>query len=187
MRSIAGAKATAPGDVRQRRPNLPSIEAVVIALVLGAGLQARQIAAGVRFAEALAPDLLCGEQGRQAALLLVFGPVGDNERPAHAQPDHVDGFGRLGDDHLVVEDELLHEALAAAAELLGPGDADIARVVQLLLPPAPALDKTLLAFFFGAVVSRLVCLEPGSDLVAQLLLRLAQLEVHSTNLTGNPP
>ncbi len=45
-------------DVGQRRPHLLPVDDVVIAGVLGARLQAGKVAARVRLAEALAPDLL---------------------------------------------------------------------------------------------------------------------------------
>src|SRR5712692_7697958 len=171
------------GDVRQRRPDFLAVDHVVVALVLGAGLQTRQVAAGVGLAEALAPDLLRREQRRQVALLLVFGPVRDHHRTAHAQPDHVDGLRRLRQDHLVVEDELLHEARSTTAVLLGPRDADVAGVEELLLPRAAALDEILLALGYGTVTTRFVGLQPGADLVAKFLFRLAQLEVHSPTLS----
>ena len=109
--------------------------------------------------------------------------MGDDDRAAHAQADHVDGLGRLCLDHLVVEDELLHEAGSPPAVLLGPGDADIAGVVHLLLPAPATLDEVLLALFGRAVTAGLVGLEPGTDLVAKLLLRPAELEVHAPTLS----
>src|ERR1700730_6061754 len=102
--------------------------------------------------------------------------MGDDDWAAHAEPDDVDRIRRLGQDHLVVDDELLHETGAAAPVLLGPGDADIAGVVELFLPGAAVLDKTLLAF--ARVHGRLVGLEPAANLVAESLLLRAELEIH---------
>src|ERR1700704_1160718 len=100
---------------------------------------------------------------------------------AHAEPDHVDRFWCLGLDHLVIEDELLHDPFATAAVLLGPRDADVSRFIERLLPPAAALDETLLAFF-RRVLARSVRLQPGPDLIAKRLLGCVELEVHWPNL-----
>src|SRR5205814_9690530 len=134
-------------------------------LVLGARLKPGQVAARVRLAEALAPDLLGREERGQVALLLRVGAMRHHDGAAHAEPDDVDRLGRLREDHLVVEDQLLHEAGASAAVLLGPGDADIAGLVELLLPGPPALDEGLLALGYGGGAARLVGLQPGADLV----------------------
>src|SRR5258707_7928608 len=103
--------------------------------------------------------------------------MGYHNGAAHAESDPVDWFGRLRLDHLVVEDELLHEPLPATAVLLGPGDADVSRLIELLLPLAAALDKTLLAFF-GRILERSVRLQPRPDLVTKRLLGCVELEIH---------
>ena len=103
----------------------------------------------------------------------------DHDRAAHAKADDVDGVGRLGQDHLVVEDELLHEPGAAAAILLRPRDAYVAGLEQLLLPGAPAVDERSLALAGRRLVAGLVGGEPRPDLVAELPLRRAELEVHA--------
>src|SRR5207302_8531740 len=138
-----------------------------------------QAAARVRVAESLAPDLFGGEQWRQVSLLLLFGAMRDDDGAAHAQADDVDRIRRLGENHLVVEDELLHEAGAAAAVLLRPRDAYVAGLEQLLLPGAPAVDECPLALAGRRFLARLVGVQPGADLVAQLPLRWAELEVHA--------
>src|SRR5207248_1922794 len=140
--------------------------------------KAGQVATRVGLAESLAPDLVGREQRLQIALLLRFGPVRDHDRAAHAEPDDVDGLGSVGLDHLVVEDQLLHEARAASAVLLGPGDANVAGLMKLSLPGPAALDESLLALGHGASLFRLVGLQPGSDLIPEGLLGGAQLEVH---------
>src|SRR5712691_2418239 len=167
--------------VRECRPDLLPVDQVVVAFVLGARLQARQVAARVGLAEALAPDLLGRQKRREVAFLLLVGAVGDHDRAAHPEADDVDRLRRVGQDHLVVEDQLVHEGAAAAAVLLGPGDADVAGVVELLLPRAAAFDEGL--HVAGAVrvgVARGVGLQPGPDLVAEFLLGVAELEVHAS-------
>ena len=90
--ALAGDEHAPLRDLRQRRPDLLAIDHVVIAFVLGSGLQAREVAARVGLAEALAPDLVACQQGPQVTLLLLFGTVGDHDRPAHAETDDVDRF-----------------------------------------------------------------------------------------------
>src|SRR5205085_11452171 len=102
----------------------------------------------------------------------------DDDGAAHAQADDVDRIRRLGENHLVVEDELLHEAGAAAAVLLRPRDAYVAGLEQLLLPGAPAVDECPLALAGRRFLARLVGVQPGADLIAKLPLRRAELEVH---------
>src|ERR1700716_3372876 len=108
-----------------------------------------------------------------------------HDPPPPTQPDHVDRFGRLGLDHLVIEDELLHESGASAAELPGPGDADVPRFVELLLPRAPPLYDSLLSFV-SPVRRRLVRLQPCANLIPKRLLGCVELEIHAINLDAMP-
>src|SRR5205085_9654213 len=130
-----------------------AVDEVMVATVLGARLERRKVAAGVGLGEALAPDLVGAQKRRQVSVLLLLGPVGDHDRPAHPEADDVDRLGRAGLDELLVEDQLLHQGGAAAAILLGPGDAGVSGLVQLSLPRPPALH-VILAATAGAAVGR---------------------------------
>ena len=99
--------------------------------------------------------------------------MGDHDRPAHAETDDVDRLRGVRKDHLVVEDQLLHEAGPPATVLLGPRDADVARLEELFLPGAPAFDEFFLPFRHRAAIAWLVGLQPGPDLVAKLLFAVA--------------
>ena len=57
------------------------------------GLQRREVGARVGLREPLAPDLLAREDRLDEALLLLLGPVGDDGRPAHGEPEDVRGRG----------------------------------------------------------------------------------------------
>ena len=93
--------------------------------------------------EALAPDLLAREDRLQEALLLLVGAVGDHDRAAHDQAQHVGGRGHPLAGQLLVEDRLLDQRRALAAELLGPGESRPAGIVHLLLPGAAELELGL--------------------------------------------
>ena len=66
-----------------------------VAVLDGAGLQRGEVGAGLGLGEALAPDLLGGQDRLQVALLLLIGAVGDDHRAAHRQAEHVGRAGRL--------------------------------------------------------------------------------------------
>ena len=100
----------------------------------GPGLQRRQVRARLGLGEALAPDLLGGEDRRQVALLLLLGPVGDHGRAAHREAEHVGRLRAPRAHDLLVEDRLLDQRRAAAAVLLRPRHAGPAAVVELALP-----------------------------------------------------
>jgi len=62
----------------------------MVAVIDGARPEAREIGAGAGLGEALAPDLLGGEdRGKMAAFLLVGAPV--DERGAHEVEAHAPG------------------------------------------------------------------------------------------------
>ena len=88
----------------------------------------------VGLGEALAPDLLGGQDRLQVALLLLLAAVRDHHRAAHDQAEHVGGAGRLGARQLLAEDGLLDQRRAPAAVLLRPRQPRVARRVQLALP-----------------------------------------------------
>ena len=116
--------------VGERRPHLLAGHDPVVAVAHGARLHRRQVGAGLGLGEALAPDLLGGEDRLQVALLLLLGAVRDDRRPAHGQAEHVGELGRPRAHDLLVEDRLLDQRGAAAAVLLRPGEPRPAGLVQ---------------------------------------------------------
>src|SRR5207244_9542188 len=92
------------------------------------------------FGEALAPDLLRGQDRLQEALLLLLRAVRDHHRAAHREPEDVRRTRRARPHHLLGEDRLLDQGCAAATVLLRPGDPGQARVVELALPAAAKLE-----------------------------------------------
>ena len=79
--------------MRERRPDLLAVDDEDVAAPLGARARGGEVGAGVRLGEALAPDLLGGEDLLEVARLLLLGAVRDDRRPGHAEPDHADVGG----------------------------------------------------------------------------------------------
>ena len=71
LRRVGAHQAEAPvGEMRAARPDLLAVDQVVVALVLGLGLQAARSDAGARLGEALAPAQLALDDRRDVPLLL---------------------------------------------------------------------------------------------------------------------
>src|SRR5947208_1048304 len=144
------------GDRPARGPDLLAVDEEVVALVLGARLEAREVRAGVGLRVELAPDLLGREHLLQVALLLPVGPVDDDRRADEADPEPVDRRRRADPRHLVLDDRLLHRRGGPAAVLRRPQHSHVARLVE---PPVPRLARVEgLQVVLGDV-----CLEPAPD------------------------
>ena len=87
------------GDVRVRRPDLLAVDDEVAVARARRSSAPREVGAGARLGEALAPDLLAGEDVREVALLLLVRAVGDDRRPGHAEADHSEGPGASARAH----------------------------------------------------------------------------------------
>src|SRR5438128_167491 len=122
--------------MRARGPHLLAVDQEMVALVDGAGAQAGEVGAGAGLGIALAPDLVTAENLWQVPFLLVLRAPMNKGRPQEAHPDGPGQDRGAGAEILLVEDDLLHEADAAAAIFLGPGQPDPAGGVHLLLPGA---------------------------------------------------
>ena len=107
-----------------RAPHLLTVHDEAVAVALGRRAQRREVAAGARLAEELAPHLVGGQRLAQVAGLLLLGRAEAHDGLAgQHDADHVDerrhaGAGALLDPHRVV---LGREALAAPFG--GPVDA----------------------------------------------------------------
>ena len=119
-----------------RGPHLLPVHHEHVPVPDGPGGQSGQVRAGVGLGEELAPHLLAPEHGSQVAVLLLLGAVGDQGRPAHADPhrEHADRHVEAGD--LLVEDGLAPGRVAPSAVLDGPGDRPPATLVERVLPGA---------------------------------------------------
>ena len=155
-------------DVGERRPDLLPVHDVGVAAPLGAGARGREVGAGIGLREALAPDLLGREDLREMRLLLLVAAVGHDRRACHAEPDHADVARGVRPRHLLVEDRLEAVGRARAAELLRPGQAGVARVVE---HPAPLAAERVVEALGAAAAAppllREVRVEPGAQLGAE--------------------
>jgi hypothetical protein len=155
-----------------------AVDDPVVALADGGRLHVGEVAAGARLREALAPDLVGGEQRREIASLLLVRAVHEDGRRRHAETDHVDHERHVGAGHLLAGDRL--EALVAvAAVLLRIVRADQPGAVALLLP-ATEIFPLLLARYFDRVDGHAevggggtILGEPAAAVLAELRLFFA--------------
>ena len=166
-------------DVRVGRPHLLAVEDEAVSVEPRCRAHAREVGAGARLGEALAPDLVRGEKGLQVARLLLVAAVGHDRRPRHPQADHADVRRRLGAGLLLEVDRLETGREAAAAVLRRPRDPRPARVVEGAAP-RPHL-RPVEAGGPAAVRAELVgqvLVEPRPDLGAEARFLGGVAEVH---------
>ena len=151
-------------------PDLLPVQHEVVAVEDGAGLERRQVAAGTGLAEALAPDLVAGEHGRDEAAALRFAAVVDERRTEQPDAERVQDRRGVGARQLRLEDGLLDLRGAAAAPLGWPAHAQVARLIELALPVAAHRHERVLG---GSGVAELFAPRPpdvGGEPAAQLVL-----------------
>ncbi len=171
---IASRDEQAPvGDVRVRRPHLLAVDHETGSLEPRARPNRGQVGTGLGLGEALAPDLLRGEDVREAARLLGVGAMGDDRRPGHSEPDHAEMLRRFGPRELLVEDRLIAVRLAAATVLGGPGQAAVSRGVETATP-VTGIGRV------GAVLG-----QPRTEIAAELRLVGCVAEIHGSILRSD--
>ena len=79
--------------LRAARPDLLPGDPPAVAVGHRAGLERREVGARVGLGEALAPDLLAGEDRAEEAVLLLVGAPDHQRRPAEQDAEHVGGSG----------------------------------------------------------------------------------------------
>ena len=172
---VAGGLGVAPREqdaeareVRERRPHLLPVDDEVAVLLARARAYTREVGARARLGEALAPDLLRGEDRLEIARLLLLGPVRDDRRPGHAEADHADVRRRLCACHLLEEDRVVRVRRSAPAVLLRPGEPRVARIVQRAAPCAhrvafePSRSAAVALELLGKVL-----VDPGAELAPE--------------------
>ena len=95
--------------------------------------------------------------------------------PDDAEPEAVGRRGRVHARHLVGDDRLLHGPRAGAAVLLRPAHAQIARLVELPVPPAPVVQRPDL-------LARQVLFEPGAHLLPVGDVLGGVVQIHAASL-----
>ena len=111
-------------------PDFLAVDDEVVAVADPLRFQRGQIAAGVRFGEALAPDFVARQDTRQIAFFLLVGAYRDNRRPNESLADRAHALRGVSQGQLFLEDRLLDERRAASAEFLGPRDACVSAFIQ---------------------------------------------------------
>jgi hypothetical protein len=151
-------------------------------LLARTGLHGRQVRAGRRLGEHLAPDLVAVQQRRQVARLLLVLAVGDDRRPEHSDADRVEDAGHFRARDLLVADHLVDRAEALAAVLLRPRQPGEPALGELALPDAPGGDYLLLVLQCVRALQdrrfRLVLIEPAAHLGAVCGLIWCVVEIH---------
>ena len=137
-----------------------------------------EVAARVRLAEQLAPELLGAQDLREPAGLLLRRAAGEQRRPDEVHADAADQLRRPGAGELLGDDVVADRAGVAPAVLLGPGDADPPAGRELGLPLPPERDLVGEVVEAGrealAVLPRQVLAQPRAALVAQRALGLGR-------------
>ena len=106
-------------DVRERRPDLLPVHDEHVVLHARLRAEGREVGAGLGLREALAPDLVGGEDRGEEARALRVGAVRDDRRPRHPETDHADVRRCAGADELLVGDGLEDRGEPSPAVLAG--------------------------------------------------------------------
>ena len=173
----AGQHAAPAGELSPRDPGLLPVDHELVAALLRPRSQRREVRPRVRLGEALAPDLLGREDGRDVAAALLVGAEAQQRGPEHVEADDVGELGGSGCRQLLVDHDLLGRGASAAAELQRPRSPDVARLMASCLPRPegvhPGLEGARQARCVGALGG-----EEGADLVLELALRIGRCQPH---------
>src|SRR5690606_216867 len=99
-----------------------------------AGLHAPEVGSVLRLGEALAVDVLGGDDPGQEVLLLLLGAVHHDRRADHVLAEPPADAGQARARQLLAEDRVLHRREPPAAEALGPLGADPPAFQQAPVP-----------------------------------------------------
>ena len=97
-----------------------------------------KIGSGIRFREQLTPDCFAPQHRWELTALLLLGPVRNESRSGHADPDGERSYRYVVLGHFLIEDGLVPGGFATPAVFLGPGDGTPASFVEGALPLAAA-------------------------------------------------
>ena len=167
--------------LRAAGPDLLPGDAPAVAVGDRARLERGEVGAGVGLGEALAPDLVAGEDRPEEPVLLLARAPDHQRRAAEQDAQHVGRERRPGAAELLEEDRRLGQRRAAPAVLGRPVDRRPAALVHPALEVAPP-------GVVGLLVRRLrpgiVGGEPVAQLVAEGELGLREGQVHRATLAA---
>ena len=149
--------------MRERRPHLLSGDHPLVTVEYCPGLDVGEVGPRVGLREALAPQLLDRLDLGEEPLLLLVGTELDEGRGEEALAEERDPSRRVGPCVLLVEDDLLGDAGAAAPVLERPRDAHPAVAPEQPLP----LDAHVPARLVGGAAARPQRGEVAGEMVAE--------------------
>src|SRR6184192_2903942 len=177
----AGEQEALVGVVGPARTRLLAAEHPPAIALFRAGAQARQVAARVWLAEALAEDQLAAEDLLHVRVLLPLASEAGERGRQQGHSEAAQDARRARTRHLLLVDGLHYRRGAAAADLRRPAELQPAALVQLALPVALEVGVLLVAVTAFAVLpprGRKVGLQPGADLVPEGFLLGRVSEIH---------
>ena len=163
------------------RPGLLAAERPFAVTSFGPRTQAREVAARVRLAEALAEDQLAAEDLLDIRLFLPVAPERDQRRCQQGHAESAEDARRARPRHLLLVDRLHHRRRAATSHVLRPAKLQPAAFVQAPLPFALDFGLLFLAEATRGTVPPLrgqVGLEPRSDLEPEGFLLRREAKIH---------
>ena len=184
-RAGAGEQDAAGGVLGEARPHLLAVDHPVVAPLLGAGGQRREVAAGAGFGEALAPLLAARQQPRHHLGGQFRTRVVDHRRGQHLEHRVRPGLGQAAADDLLADDGPQDRGPAEPARRLGPAVAHPARVVQRAQHPGELRADARPASGRGRR-RQVVLVEPGSADPARNSAVLADVGSRSHPASGLP-
>src|SRR5208337_5672068 len=163
--------------VRVRGPDLRAVDEELIALVLRAGLQRRQVGTRTGLGIALAPSNLASNNLRQLLALLFFGTIFEQRRSEHRDAEAGQRRAASERAHFLAQNFGLVAREAAAAVLARPlrhrptlgrhaFEPQPLRVgLEIRMPAAPA--SVFLALHRASHLGRTIRLQPGARIFAE--------------------
>ena len=167
--------------VGEAGPHLLTVHHENVAVLDRARLHGSEVRTGVGLGQALAPDFIARQDAGQIAPFLFVGAPVNQRGTRHHEPQRIGETRGVRLLHLLIEDEHLHQAGAAAAVFLGPVNAHPAVAVRRLLPRALILEARIrvdLVEMCGVVARGQVGGEPRAQLLTKGFFFGTEVEIH---------
>ena len=169
--------------VRARGPHLLAVDHPTLAVPLGPRADAGHVGARRRLGEQLAPHFLAVQRRLDVALEMLGRGIGHHGGDAHAQPDVEEAQRHQVVRLFLLVDHLQDGRAAAAAILLRPGDAGVARLGLLVLPLLGFLEQLRIVVagaeaLLVVALARGVGIEPGAHFLAERGFFRRVVEIH---------
>ena len=168
-----------------RRPHLLARDAEGVAVEHRASVQPGEIGSRPWLREALAPDVVGGEDRGEESLPLRLGPPLHDPGARQHEADGVHTGRGSRPHHLLLEDHLVDQARAPPAVSPGPGDPHPPAAMEPLVPRQARVERPVgvegeLVVGGGPIraVSGELALEPSPQLGAEGFLVRREREVH---------